>query len=65
MIWWEGAGTSVLNKFVFVLILSLSGYQCIGHDYMAYMDYLDLNVCCSKKVVKLNSLRPSDAYMRQ
>ena len=33
------------------------------------MDYMDLDVRCSKKAVKLNHslthLRPSDAYMRQ
>ena len=26
----------------------------IGHDYMAYMDYTGLNICCLRKAVKLN-----------
>ena len=29
-------------------------FQCIGYDYMAYMDYMDLAVCCSRKAIKLN-----------
>ena len=29
-------------------------FKCIGHDYMAYMDYMDLAVYSPKKAVKLN-----------
>ena len=29
-------------------------FQCIGYEYMAYMDYMDLAVRCPRKAVKLN-----------
>ena len=29
-------------------------FQWIGYDYRAYVDYMDHNVCCSRKAVKLN-----------
>ena len=33
--------------------------QCVGYDYMAYMDDMDPNIRCPKKAVKLNhSLSP-------
>ena len=35
----------------------------ISHIYKAYMDYMDLAVCCSRKAVKLNSLTHSHIYV--
>ena len=41
---------------IYVIFEHISGnlFQCIGYDYMAYMDYMDPDVLCLKKADKLN-----------
>ena len=29
-------------------------FKCIGYDYMAYMDYMDLDVICQRKAIEPN-----------
>ena len=29
-------------------------FPVIGHDYTAYMDYMDLDMSCPRKAIKLN-----------
>ena len=42
---------SGLNNYFSILWLNP---HCIGHDYKAYMDYIDLDVHYPRKAIKLN-----------
>ena len=52
LLWWQII--YVFTVDIMKVICVISCFQCTGYDYMAYMDYMDPNICCPKKAVKLN-----------
>ena len=38
--------------------ISFLNISCIGYEYLACMDYMDLDGCCPQKAFKLNHSHP-------
>ena len=39
--------------------LLLGRFQCMGYDYMAYVDYMDLDIRCPRNLVNHSIISPT------